>query len=361
MKNINFLLLLITLIPGAAFSQNVDQERMNRDVEVAENILTTLMRQEMTDRGGFPYIPSIEGKYLAGYGVIFTIPNYVMRYVKGTDGQPIFISSGTQVRGGNTVIRGNTVINVDSLQERRKEKSIEVMKIFLADYGNLINQLKPSDKILITNRDRQFEFFNKSERNESTIEAKISDINAYKERKISRDQMMERIKITDEKVSDEKYTDLELLSSIFERLYRSDLSNTYYVVGRIPYDRLSDFGVIFKMKVASSSGVKDNHMITTRNIAGLTQAERDKIVKDIYPEFLAELRRNILDYGKTVSSLKDDEMLLFHVELTKCQGCNIPKAIELSVKNEVLQQYGMGKLSRDKALDQISVQEGELQ
>lgn len=370
----------------AAFGQNIDQERMTRDIEIAENILSTLMRQEMTERGGFPFGSSIEGKYLEDYGVIFTIPNHVMRYVKGIDGQAIRISRVPEVRSGNTyTIRAHSVaeakalakeaevksieaastvkvINMDSLQERRKEKSIEVMKIFLADYGNLINQLKPSHKILITNRERQFEFFNNiSERNELTLEAKVSDINAYKEGKITRDKMMENIKVTDKKVSDEKYTDLELLSSIFERLYRSDLSNTYYVQGRIPYDRLSDFGVIYKMKVVSSSMEGGNHMITTRNITGLTQAERDEIVKEMYPEFLEELKRNILNYGKTINSLKNSEMLLFHVELTKCQSCRIPKSIELSVKNEVLQQYGMGKLSEDKALEQISVQIGELQ
>lgn len=375
MKKINLLIIFLS-IAAIGFTQKIDPERMERDIEVAENILATLMKQKFSDRGFF--FESVEGNYLEDYGVIFNVPNSSVYVSRGMNA--VSIGSGNNMtvdtRGDGytyTVIAKTAeeaaakaeearakvkVINIDSMQNAKRAERIEVMKLFIADYGNLISQLQPSQKILITTKDRQFEVFdNNRQTNEFTVEAMISDINDYKQGKINREQMMDKIIVTDRKVSDEKSTDLELLSSIFERLYRSDLSNTYYTHNAVRYSRLSDFGVIYKMKVYSSTGDNDNHSITTRKVSGLTREQRDNLVKEMYPEFIKNVKENILDYGKTISSIKNNEMLVFQIELTKCTGCDIPKVIELSVKNEILQQYSAGKISKSEALKRINLKE----
>ena len=51
-----------------AKAQNkIDEQRMTRDIEIAENILVTLIKQEMGKRNFFPY--EVEGNYTSGYGV----------------------------------------------------------------------------------------------------------------------------------------------------------------------------------------------------------------------------------------------------------------------------------------------------
>src|ERR1700755_337122 len=50
----------------------IDEERMQRDIEIAENILQTLLRQEFEKRNFFPY--EVNGSYMPGYGVTFRLP-----------------------------------------------------------------------------------------------------------------------------------------------------------------------------------------------------------------------------------------------------------------------------------------------
>src|SRR5882724_8804813 len=51
----------------------VDEERMQRDIEIAENILSTMLRQQIGQRSFFPM--EVQGSYLAGYGVTFRLPS----------------------------------------------------------------------------------------------------------------------------------------------------------------------------------------------------------------------------------------------------------------------------------------------
>ena len=65
----------------------------------------------------------------------------------------------------------------------------------------------------------------------------------------------------------------------------------------------------------------------TVGLEDVDQATRDKTVKELYPKFEQELKDNILEYGRTLKSLKDDEVLVFQVKLTRCVGCEIPSII----------------------------------
>ena len=55
------------------FAQKLDQERMDRDIAVAENVLGTLIKQQFnSQRTFFPL--EIKGSYQAGHGVVFRLP-----------------------------------------------------------------------------------------------------------------------------------------------------------------------------------------------------------------------------------------------------------------------------------------------
>ena len=51
----------------------MDEQRMEQDIEVAENILGTLLRQQVGKRNFFPM--EVSGSYTAGYGVTFRMPH----------------------------------------------------------------------------------------------------------------------------------------------------------------------------------------------------------------------------------------------------------------------------------------------
>lgn len=107
---------------------------------------------------------------------------------------------------------------------------------------------------------------------------------------------------------------------------------------------------------------KDVRLIMpTLGLSNLTQEERDKKVKELYPVFESELKENILDYGRTLKSLNDNEQFIVDVTMTKCKGCGIPATLELAVKASVLKDFNAGKLDKNAALSKIEVKKGVAQ
>jgi hypothetical protein len=195
-----------------------------------------------------------------------------------------------------------------------------------------------------------------------SVEANKGDLSQYKQGKITRDQLYAKFKVINNVVNEESYPDLELLSTIINRLYRSDLSNSYFMSSTPYYERIKDFGATFFMTVYSSNGAGGNKWnMPTVQLEDLDQAARDKKVIELYPEFEKDIKESMIEYGRTLNSLKDDELLIFDVTMTKCAGCGIPASIELSVKASVLNDYGTAKISKDAAVAKVNLKKGPAQ
>jgi hypothetical protein len=418
MKRVRIFLMsgVIFFSVSLAMAQKTDDERMVRDIAVAENVLSTLIKQEFDKRSFFPM--EVKGNYLAGYGVTFTIPSSILgasvwsiggvNEVVMLDGTPGAFSYSfstdedgevvtEEIRGreeelkakkqketadrsreeaerareqaerergramGVTAPRVRVRSNMDSMTSIMNTKIIQAAKNFIADYGDMLSQLAPEERIVVSNRDRgQFRYYGQNaKRSLLSVEALKSDLIQFRQGKITRDQLLAKIKVTNTESSGKTEPDIELLTSIFSRLYRSDLSNTFFTEGNVYYEHLNDFGVMMYMQVYSSSQIENGMFnMPTLGIKAVDQAERDKKVKELYPIFESELKENILDYGRTVKSLGDNEQLVFNVTLTKCKGCGIPADIEVSVKGSVLKEYGSGKLDKNSALGKITVKKG---
>lgn len=379
----------VLIVFSIALAQSkIDDQRMNRDLEVAENVLSSLFKQQFGRRNFFPL--ELKGTYTEGYGVTFRLPDGFNDPVRlmmiapeppdpsepiemewSDDGRSFSYSYHNEERDCEDCekiklknkIRTPRTAAADTVQSSYDEKFIEASKNFIADYGDLISQLSPEEKIMITNQSDNhnswFRSFRSDDRNFITVEAIRGDINLGRQGKITREQLLSKIKVTRNQLSDKLEPDLELLSSIFGRLYQPDLAKTFFLEGDIYYERLKDFGVTYFMKSYSSrQDDSELYSIPTLKLKDLDQETRDKKVKELYPVFEAELKENMLDYGKTVKSLRDDENLIFNVRITRCKGCNIPSTLELSVKNATLKDFSAGKISKEAALGKISVKKG---
>ncbi len=394
MKRVVRFLMMSVLICGVmtVFAQSkIDDERMSRDIEIAENVLQTLLRQEFGKRNFFPY--EVNGTYMPGYGVTFRLPNdfnVPMGFMM--DSEPLTInysSSGTtstySVNGSAVTVTSDdeneapardvarvrsprskqkSSANTDSVRTAYNAKIIEASKTFLADYGDLISQLPADERVVVTNRGEGgqrlwYGMDNNTKRSMLSVEASKGDVTQFKQGKLTRDQLLSKMKVVNTETVDELNPDLELLSSIFNRLYRPDLSKTYYSEGSIYYERLKDFGVIYYMSVVSSS--RDGYgrfNIPTLKLDDVDQETRDKKVKELYPAFEKEVKENVLEYGRTLRSLKAEESLIFNVRVTQCVKCGIPSSLEYSIKNSVLNEYNTGKLTKEAALAKITVKKG---
>jgi hypothetical protein len=406
--------LWVAISLGCLGQSKTGDQRMQQDIEVAENILGTLLRQETGRRGFFPV--DVKGTYVPGYGVTLRMPvSYGMNsFVIAGVPEPDMVNVEP---GGFTYTWSSSareeaelakeeaelakeraelakeedrirrtekarVVTVtprapkasresdDSASIKAQKRFMDVAKSFLADYGDVISGLKPDERITITNRGDNFEgdfgevWFNgrKSKRQMMSVEARRGDIDQLKQGKLSRAEFLSRLKVVNTESTDAVDPDLEVLSSLFGRLYREDLSKTYYVQGNINYERMKDFGVMYYMKVYSSLEM-DNDLFTmpTLDLRGVSQAERDKKVKELYPRFESDLKENIVEYGRTLRSLKDEEQLVFSVRLTKCEGCGIPATLELSVKAGALKDYSAGRATREATVAKINVKKTGVQ
>jgi hypothetical protein len=380
---------VIILLAGTSVSygQKIDEDRMQRDIAVGENVLGTLIKQELANQRTF-FPLEINGSYQAGYGVTFTLPADYTTQMLFTiaGGENVYISGGQSFNVSNGNNRVETVeeeavtitgktdnlkdrvrekrrLDMDSIRSTYNEKVIEAAKTFLVDYGDMITQLSPQEKIIITNQGNQSRvinvYFNTPTRTHLAVETSKADLTQYKQGKISRDQALAKIKVLNTETMDTVEPDLELLSSIFSRLYRADLSKTYFTEDNIFYEHLKDYGVIFYMQVFG--GVERGYrryLMPTINLDNIDLETRNKKVTELYPKFEQDLKENILEYGKTLKSLKSEEVLIFQVQVTKCPGCGIPSTLECAIKGSVLKDFSAGKVDKNAAMGKFVVKKG---
>lgn len=367
----------------AVFGQkSIDDERMKRDIEVAENVLATLIKQEFQQRATFLGL-DVKGSYQPRYGVTFRVP--------ADHSMPFFVVSGqglreatvinsqdgyrystktdedsewklTEDRAGavNDRSRERKEQRLDSARENYNQLVIRAAQNFILDYGDFISQLDPNERIVVTNQgDRHHYLFNWGRRTRISVEGTRADITAFRQGKLSREQALKKLTIVNTESVEAKEPDLEMLSSIFSRLYRPDLSRTYFAEGNVYYERLKDFGTIFYMQMVSSHERNPSrHTMPTLGLQDIDKATRDQKVTELYPAFEQDIKENILEYGRTVKSLKDDESLIFNVALTKCKGCGIPSMLELAIKSSVLRDFSTGKIDKSTALKKFTVKRG---
>lgn len=392
------LLAWVFLVP-AAFGQKIDDARMDRDIEIAENILSTLIKQQFEQERTF-FSLEIRGSYQPGYGVTFRLPadyaTLVAITLRSNSDMTIWNDQGLatiNVGSGNPVheegrIRnedeGNTKtsyslkdkaqqqaqkrqqMDADSVRKLYDFKITSAIKSFIVDYGDLMTQLPPAERIIITNKGDQarniMDQYLSIQPTLLSIEGLKSNVMAFKQGKLSRDQALKTITVVNTAAVDKAEPDMELLSTIFNRLYRADLSKTYFTEENIYYEHLKDFGAVYYMQVYSAWRIDplnpDRIAMPTLGLMDVEPELRDKKVKELYPQFEQDLKVNMLEYGRTLKSLNDNESLIFNVGLTRCAGCGIPSTLELAVKASVLKDFASGKLDQSAALNKFQIKKG---
>jgi hypothetical protein len=379
-------MIAIVMQSHVTLAQKIDDERMTRDIEVAENVLSTLIKQEISQNRNF-FGLDVKGTYQEGYGVTFRIPgdyNTTMIFTQGTRMYYEDVSPGVTIgrvdqeekvrRERDEAERTETMklreaakekrrVSMDSARDEYNKRVIKAAKEFIVEYGDFLSQLGPNEKIIVTNQGENkmwiTSYYNSPKRVHLSIEGTKADISAFKQGKITRDQAIAKLKIVNTESVDVKEPEMELFSSIISRLYRPDLSKTYFTENNLYYERLKDYGVIYYMQVYSNYlGDYKKFSMPTVGLDAVDEETKNKKIIELYPKFEQELKENILEYGRTLKTLKDDETLVFNVTLTKCKGCGIPSTLELTVKNSVLKDFGMGKLDKNTGLSKFTVKKG---
>lgn len=424
------MLLICSMIVTRGNCQNVDLAQMNKDLKIAEDIISTLFDTHSDQK----YIISAEPKatYISDFGIMITIGKSNHFYSRNLDKSFEFVWDDDNVIIENlhelaeqaeelarvhleeiedelSVIEDreekaqrkaskerknkdkdyeceenytheasdfdenshakfvHRVASVQPVNADEQEEVInellstgyEVMLNYFSDYAYLINQLDKGEKITMSFEvSTGFSSLNSKDKSQNSKligTVLIKDLIDYRNGKLDEEDFYERIEFVEQE-SVQKEPDLELISSIFRRLYKSDLATTYYTTSHISYERMENFGAIFKMKVYSSSNTgRDSYKVITQGKYDLSREERDQLVDNLYPQFEKELLQNILDYGRTIKCLEEDEILMFQVALTECIGCQMPEQIRVSLNMSDLKAYDKGQMSKEDVMTKFRI------
>jgi hypothetical protein len=251
-------------------------------------------------------------------------------------------------------------------QQQAEEIDFEAIIVeFLADYSQLIGQLKPTDKIVVSTKKSDYVFVLTDE-NESinatggsgmSAELLKKDHNDYIIGKISHEQLVAKIKVTKNDGEGSHSKDLDMFGSMLSTIYNESYTETYFMSWKPEYERIKGVGAIYAFKVYSSYEEKGGYRMPGIDKDDLTDEARNENVVKLYPLFVSGMKENIIQYGRTIKSLENDEMLLLKITLTKCDECSIPKKIQFAVKQSVLSDFNTGKTSLKDATAKVKVSE----
>lgn len=389
-------LLTIIIAPATAFSQTLDANRMNRDIRIMENILGELFKTQITPSthtlpnqtfvvtgSGVLHADNVRGTYLPGFGVIFNVSN------SGTWGSSYRVLSG----GGEN---GYTFYyDTDSNDKKApvdQESITSRIQSFLKDYASTIGQLRDDERVMVifgnqgnnsrlyarlltTSSSGQKTTEEKEEIPVISVSTKVSDLKEYRTGKINASKFEDRLAIATSK--DKEYLDLTVMGNIFKTALDGQEGEAFRLSGGVNHLMLDNFGALFSLDVRYSTGSRGRGVwdfntvlrgrvetaVSVNSQAQYTDAkiaeekeELNKRVNQAYSSLLTNLKEYIVDYGRTLSSLNNDQYLLLSITING-RFEDIPERIDLQVKKSVLQQLDRGSISRGKAIAEVFVNE----
>ncbi len=372
----------------ATFLLSAQTARMNRDIEVVEKILETLI-EEITQSEGerFRYFGSgkkVEGSYIEGFGAMFTIS------AQSLSGSHIWTKDKKQkvkqklTQNGDVFIlrkgKNVTVEEVEANKEKVKANFKKLVESFAGDYAYLMRQLGDKDKVMIrygvrsTDLESTFPGLLLAAKHGQNYSATItkSAIDTYRNNN-DKTALLNKIDYVFEEAADriKKEKDLELLSTILKKLYNSNEEGEFHISGTPYYEKIEGIGARYALNIRIGNGNRFFGLMegtrtiwTDTGLKTVISTEKDVSEEDLTPEeleqkyttFLTEMKENIVDYGSLAKSLKSGESLTFTIRLPKCSACEkMPKQVEIVAKKATIDAYRKDELTLAKAVNQLVV------
>ena len=371
--------LALSLMTITVFAQPVDMNRMNRDIEVAEQIIATLINEtdeiDLFVLGGVGQNSTIEGSYLEGVGILFSI---------GSKSFPSSLYNISGYRGSS--IRGVAIIQKDEedfkteVKRKKGQKIIKdtfsiheqfksIVETFVTEYAFVLNQVPASEKILFR-YGSDFRIYTSFGSGvsvaPSNVPSKLSatvkmiDVKAFQKGDIAKEDLISKIDYsrTDNEVSESK--DLNVLSGIFKRLYTEDLSDTYNLRGTPTYELIDGVGAIINLSMWKRKSNPERLVLREKMDAKVFFTESpasDLSADSLYLPFLIDFKQNVVEYGSIVKDLEEKEALIFRIGFNDCKCKTRPDQLEITAMKSTLNAYRKGKLSLVSAIQQLRIKE----
>jgi hypothetical protein len=387
MKRIITIGLMALMLTTLSFAQDFDTNRMNRDIRIMENILGEMFKTQFTSNEGTVQVRSqgymifgsgssgnVKGTYIPGYGVIFMIPATTNRYI---------ISNGSSGPNRQVIFQYSSD---DSDRTIDKKSVTSRIREFLQDYASTIGQLKGDESILVIygagNSNNNVSVFSlRGDRQDEdrpeplpviSISAKKSDLESYRAGRLNAGAFQNRLFVSTSE--DKERLDLKVLGNIFGTALEEGDGNEFHLINNssLLYMYLENFGALYSLNLHRGHGFPGTLRLGYLNNS--LSEEKEKEVQDLkvklekreqklnetleqeYDALVAKTKEFIIDYGRTLSSLKDDQYLLVSLNINESSDI-IPGRVDFQVKKSTFNQLDKGQISREAALNAVTLTE----
>lgn len=367
----------LTLNLGA---QDVDGKRMKRDIEVAEKVIESLLEEDGSDSFFASPGGQVEGTYLDGYGVLFTIRRSTWNII---DRQHAVVVEPQRAEAPPAPRSDRRTPARIEGSEMGADEMKQLAEEFFAEYGYLLSQLPDDEHICLKYTPGRGGIrvggisINRGSDTQQRYTAVIkkSVVESFQKGSIDRKTLAERIDFSEttaeEGISNRK---LVLLSSIIERLYQRDLSDGFIMVGRGRIEEITGLGAIFYYTFSDRGmggmlwhSSPEGLILETPSggrlytpLGEFEEIEEDEEDTEYegpdFDDFLEEFSRSVVEYGSTVNNLPAGEVLTFQLRFPRCDECDDrPEQVKIVAKQSVLEGYRAGRLSLEDAMDQLQI------
>ncbi len=337
---------------------------IDRDLVILENVLADLFRGRRTNNFSIGGSNGTKGIHIPNNGVIFNVAgNGIFRgsnYVSWDD-------LAVVVTGSNTS-KKYTEEELQKLNDEKEAKITELAKEFLSNYGSLLEDLKDNEKIQVSvdyalhvqSTSRKIEgdwAYVTSTKNENkrrmTAQVSMSDVRAFSAGRISENEMSSRITIKGNNDQNKESSDMRILAGIFDDLFNSSFDGMYDRSGNSSWTYFEGFGLMYNVRVHPH---RDRYS-QARGIGStkMTQEEFDKKSEEAYPAFEKTIKENLVKYGRTLRSLKGNEMVVLNVSLNSSRNSKLPKTIRLMISKTDIEAYAKGNKSLQQTIDAVNI------
>jgi hypothetical protein len=391
-------LILILLTGSITKAQDIDSKRMNRDIRILESVLSESFKtgpiRSMNAENAFVSSvesSSVKGTYLPGYGVIFMVPH------PKQFGRIVIRSSSDNAEEEENVVNGYTFYYGDEGDEViNKENVVARILEFLRDYAATIGQLKDDENLMViyganaTKSRSPLFVINGAARTEKPHEdlpvisasASKKNIRDYRAGKLSEADFNKRVSVSLTDKKPDQNLDLKVLGNIFETALEEGDGYEFHITrrGALSYLYLENFGALYTIDVHLGHGRLNAYTIYNSVVAGRKVAverengeqrvrvgklleetennaeKREETIQKEYDTLLTKMREFIVDYARTLSTVKSDQFLLVTLNITD-RLKDVPDRVDFQIKKSVLENLDRGNISREEALKAVTVRE----
>lgn len=361
---------VLALLSPLVIAQEIDTKRMNLDINIMENILNELFKENSINTSGnftfnlgsFGNSNDIKGSYLPDFGVIFWLNTSSRRafIVRSKNSNDLAFSYDS-----NTNKNASNEINEETITARIKE--------FLKNYASVIGQLKPADKVMVIYSSKEKNLFpalrfqtatsdtTKQEQLPTiSVSASFKDLQNYRLGKVSDAEFDKSLDIS--KSVEKEFLDLKVMSNIFETAFKNENFSAFQISGSVDYLNIDNYGALFSFAVrAPYLSPNDIKSISIDKNKGGIFIERKDTQESVSPKesfdtLKEEVQKYIVDYGRTISSVDKNGHILISISIQNNDG-SLPSRVNFQIKKSVLDQLNKGSISREQAISKIKVSE----